>query len=125
MLAAMIDVALLGTVLPLLWSVAVVVSGVASAASRSFERWEATMSAHRGLAAVAMGALLVDHSGAEGHAHAALDASSVIAVLCVVVVVGGALLTAARVRSRTTPRQRIAVLEPVLMAAAVGLMLVR
>ncbi|TCL82708.1 MULTISPECIES: hypothetical protein [unclassified Rathayibacter] len=129
MLAAMTDNSTVGVVPPLLWAVAVAVMGVGSvAADRSAVGATATASrVHRGLAALAMGALLVGHPGAASgeHAHAALGLGVVVTALGVVVVAGGLALTVVRcaARERLSARERIAALEPALMAVAVGAML--
>lgn len=135
MLAAMLDVALVGAVLPLVWAVAVAVAGVwAVAAERGGSPAQAGLRAHRGVAAITMGALMVGHSGGgSGHGHAMLDAGLVVVAMGAVVVVGGVLLTVSllagsrlagsRLAGSTRPRERLAALEPALMALAVGAML--
>lgn len=125
MLAAMLDTALIGALLPLVWAVAVVVAGVwAAAGERGGSPVGAGLRAHRGVAAITMGALLVGHSGgASGHAHTTLDVGLVVLALAGVVVVGGSVLTVVGVARRTASRERVAALEPALMALAVGTMI--
>lgn len=129
MLVAMADSSVVGLVPPVLWAVAVAVVGVASvAADRSAAGVTATgLRVHRGLAALAMAALLLGHSGSASgvHAHSALGLGVVVAALSSVVVAGGLVLTGTRcaARGRLSTRERVAALEPALMAIAVGSML--
>lgn len=129
MLAAMIDVSVVGAVLPLVWAIAVIVAGVgAVAADRwSAQRADAAMLVHRGLASIAMGALLLGHPGSAqgGHAHGGPALGVVVIGLGAAVIGGGLVLTGSRLRaaSRAAPRERVAALEPALMSVAVATML--
>lgn len=129
MLAAMVDVSVVGALLPLVWAIAMVVTGVgAVAADRwSAHRTDAAVLVHRGLSSIVMGALVLGHPGSAhgGHAHGGLALGVVVMGLGAAVIGGGLVLTGRHLVStaRAAARDRVAALEPALMSVAVATML--